>query len=202
MQVPVYVSSIMGNLMGRSTTQQTGGGFRQTDVPDDVTDGIFEELDVHSGFRMTLTSKRFVRTPPTADIDTFLTEFMTPLSRYILESLRRYNSVRVAVYIYPVYVKDVDCEVRAPAPLSPVLRTKLYTVLRPQTVPQLMHTILETLRARHINFMRDGSGLHLDQIRIADVQVAKLQHLAYTGFAFVQLPPFLKKQGSDNKRAQ
>ena len=75
--------------------------------------------------------------------------------------------------------------------VTPVLRTALVTILRRADVPQLVHGHIGTLRDRHINFMRDGSGMHVKELRMADVQIAEVNHLAYAGRAFIPLPAFL-----------
>ena len=75
--------------------------------------------------------------------------------------------------------------------VTPVLRTSLVTVLHPTDVPQVVHGLIAVLRDRHINFMRDGSGMHVKELRKADVQITEVNYLAYAGRAFIPLPPFL-----------
>ena len=72
--------------------------------------------------------------------------------------LERYHSIKVAVFARALYAKISNAGPAVAAPFSPVLRTKLMVVLREREIPQVMHSIVETLRSRHANFMREKSG--------------------------------------------
>jgi hypothetical protein len=67
-------------------------------------------------------------------------------------------------------------------------------VLRKQAIPQFIHSVLETLRTRHANFMRESSGLRLESIRMGDIQITRVEHMSYSGRAYTELPTFLDKK--------
>jgi hypothetical protein len=70
----------------------------------------------------------------------------------------------------------------------------LIAVLRKHAIPQFIHDALETLRSRHATLMRESSGLRLESIRMGDIQVTKVEHMAYAGRAYTELPEFLSKK--------
>ena len=110
---------------------------------------------------------------------------------YIEAQIRRFNAIRVAVYLHPTYAKLEHAGAAPTAPITPVLRTKLVTVLRLQGVQQTVHGIMEALRMRHANFMREKSGLRLESLRTADVEIARPKHLLTAGSSYTELPKFL-----------
>ena len=198
----------MGQLL--SNQQQAGGDavFRQVPVPNsDVSQHQREDLDEEvdeavqftesqptpSAFNKSLDSRRFVRSSPTDDFELFVYQFAPVLTKYIHDQQQQHPTIRVAVFLYPTYEKVV-CggagELPRP-PVTPILRTKLITVLREASIPDAIHTLLEALRARHVNFMRGESGLRLEALSIADVEIARVKHLNYAGSAFATLPKFL-----------
>ena len=185
------IISFMGQLASHRANDQTGAGFQHTDVPAEEAVQLFQEVDQTPAFRETLCSKRFVRSSPTDDMDQFLTELVSPVGQYIAAMLRRHHAVKVAVFVHPRYEKISNTGPAVAPSFSPVLRTKLLVLLRERAVDQTMHSIVETLRARHANFMREKSGLRLEEVRMADVQIAKVEHFAYSGRGYTPLPKFL-----------
>jgi hypothetical protein len=186
----------MGQLLAGTANHQSGGSFASTTVPAEEADELFHEVDVDNShaFRETLTSKRFVRSAATNNIEQFLTEFSSPIERYVTAMLHRFHSVRVAVFVHPTYTK-VSNTGQTPIPtFSPVLRTRLMAVLRTRAIPQFIHEVLETLRTRHATYMRESSGLRLESIRMGDIQIARVEHMAYAGRAYAELPEFLSKK--------
>ena len=181
----------MGQFLSQRGNEQTGAGFQSTDVPAEEAVQLFQEVDQPPAFRETLCSKRFVRSAPTDDMEQFLTELVAPVEQYITRMLRRYHSIKVAVFVHPTYEKISNTGPAVAPSFSPVLRTKLMVVLRERAIPQVMHSIVETLRSRHANYMREKSGLRLEEVRMADVQIAKVEHFAYTGRRYSPLPKFL-----------
>jgi hypothetical protein len=188
----------MGQLLGGTTNQQTGGSFASTDVPAEEARDLFHEVDVENphAFHETLNSKRFVRSATTNNFDQFLLELSVPIERYARAMLRRFHSVRVAVFVHPTYAKVSNTGATPIPPFSPVLRTRLLAVLRAHAVPQFIHDVIETLRTRHATFMRESSGLRLESIRMGDIQVTKVEHMAYVGRAYTELPQFLLKKNA------
>ena len=155
-------------------------------MPTEEARELFHEVNVENphAFHETLNSKRFVRSATTNNFDQFLLELSVPIERYVRAMLRRFHSVRVAVFVHPTYTKVSTNGTTAPIPpFSPVLRTRLLAVLRAHAVPQFVHDVLETLRTRHATFMRESSGLRLESIRMGDIQVTRVEHMAYTGRA-------------------
>jgi hypothetical protein len=186
----------MGQLL--STVTQAGAGFHQTVVPDDEFQELFNAEAPPTAFVNTLASRRFVRTTSTDDMDMFLGEFSRDLTRYLEDRLREFHTMRASVLLYPTYEKVAPLVIKSgvppPAPITPVLRTKLLTILRARVIPSTVHTILETLRSRHVNFMRDSSGLRMLGIQKADVHIASVRHMTYEGRVYSPLPPFLAKK--------
>ena len=186
----------MGEFRSQPSVTQQGAGFRSTDVPADVAAALFdvnnfEQVDEQPAFRDALASRRYIRTSPTDDFERFLLEFTPTLVTYIDAQIRRFNVIRGAVYLHPTYAKLEQACAAPLAPITPVLRTKLVTVLRLQGVQQTVHGIMETLRMRHANFMREKSGLRLESLRIADVEIARPRHLLTAGSSYAELPKFL-----------
>lgn len=194
----------MGNLISSHTERrvapprQSGGavaGFRTTDVPETVEENFFEEEELVPGFRTLLQSRRYIRTKTTSDYDEFFMNLSEPLTKFIERVLNEHRTARFAVLVYPHYEKiDAYTDNGEPLIIHPVLRTALLTVLRRQSIPQAVHSIIESLRSRHVNFIRDGSGLCLREIRQADFLAGRVNYLAYFGRAFVRLPDFLKRK--------
>ena len=186
----------MGAFRSRPTDTQQGAGFRSTNIPADVAAALFdvndfEELDEQPAFHDTLASKRYIRSSATDDFERFLIEFTATLLTYIEAQIRRFNVIRVAVYLHPTYAKLEHTGAAPTAPITPVLRTKLVTVLSMQGAQQVVHGIMETLRMRHANFMREKSGLRLESLRIVDVEIARPKHLLTAGSSYTELPKFL-----------
>jgi hypothetical protein len=132
----------MGQLLGGTTNQQTGGSFASTDVPTEEARELFHEIKVGSpsAFHETLNSKRFVRSATTDNFEQFLMEFSVPIERYVKAMLRRYHSVRAAVFVHPTCAKVSNTGPTLIPPFSPVLRTRLLAVLREHAVPQSFTT--------------------------------------------------------------
>jgi hypothetical protein len=188
----------MGQLLAGATNRQAGGSFASTTVPTEEARELFHEVDVDNpqAFRETLNSKRFVRSVATDNFEQFLTEFSTPIERYVKAMLERFHSIRVAVFVHPTYAKVSNTGPAHIPQFSPVLRTRLIVVLRVRAIPQFIHDVLETLRTRHTTFMRESSGLRLESIRMGDIQVARVEHMAYAGRAYAELPQFLLKKNA------
>ena len=167
----------MGQFLSQRGNEQTGAGFQSTDVPAEEAVQLFQEVDQPPAFRETLCSKRFVRSAPTDNMEQFLTELVAPVQQYITRMLRRHHAIKVAVFVHPKYEKISNTGPAVAPSFSPVLRTKLIAVLRENTIPQIMHSIVETLRSRHANYMREKSGLRLEEVRMADVQIARTRAL-------------------------
>jgi hypothetical protein len=186
----------MGQLLGGTANRQAGGSFASTDVPTEEARELFREVDVENShaFHETLNSKRFLRSTTTDNFEQFLLEFSVPIERYVSTMLQRFHSVRVAVFVHPTYTKVANTGSAHIPPFSPVLRTRLIAVLRKHAIPQFIHDALETLRSRHATFMRESSGLRLESIRMGDIQVTKVEHMAYAGRAYTELPEFLSKK--------
>jgi hypothetical protein len=84
----------MGQFLSQRVNEQTGAGFRPTDVPVEEAVELFQEVDQPTAFRETLCSKRFVRSSPTDVMDRFLTEMVSPVQEYITRMLQRYHSIK------------------------------------------------------------------------------------------------------------
>ena len=183
----------MGQLLAGATNRQSGGSFASTTVPTEEARELFHEVNVENphAFHETLNSKRFVRSAATDNFDQFLTEFSAPIERYVTAMLHRFHTIRAAVFVHPTYAKVSNTGPTPIPPFSPVLRTKLIAVLRTHAIPQFMHEVLETLRTRHTTFMRESSGLRLESIRMGDIQITRVEHMAYVGRAYTELPKFL-----------
>ena len=65
----------MGQLLSGAANHQSGGSFASTTVPAEEAHELFHEVDVDNSraFRETLTSKRFVRSAATNNIEQSLT---------------------------------------------------------------------------------------------------------------------------------
>jgi hypothetical protein len=186
----------MGLLLSQRADQQAGAVFHATDVPAAEALTLFQEADQTPAFNETLCSKRFVRSAPSDNMEQFLLELVPPMERFITSMVRRFHSIRVAVFLHPTYTKVSNTGPVAIPPFTPVLRTKLIAVLRTRAIPQLLHSVLETLRSRHAAYMRESSGLRLEEITTAEVQIAKVKYMVYSGLAYAQLPPFLFKKNA------
>ena len=186
----------MGQFLSQRGDQQAGAGFHATDVPAAEALTLFQEADQTPAFNDTLCSKRFVRSAATDNMEQFLMELVQPMEQYITSMVRRFHSIRVAVFLHPTYAKVSNTGPIAIPSFTPVLRTKLNAVLRTRAIPQLLHSVLETLRSRHATYMRKSSGLRLEEITTAEVQIAKVKYMVYTGQAYAPLPSFLAKKNA------
>ena len=147
----------MGQLLSSQRTdgQQTGGELHSGTLREE----LFHQVKPARAFRNTLAARRCVRNAPADDYEQFLTEFADVLAQFIEHALTKHHALRIAVFLDAVYVKLTCNSYEPERPITPVLRTKLSTVLRVQMILVVVHAILETLRARRANFMRNASGL-------------------------------------------
>ena len=183
--------------------QQQGGAFRPA-VPIDIgADPAFDLLDGAVAFGDLLEYCRFTRTKASIDMDEFLVDFAALLEREMKRLIGNRRSVRVGVCVHVTYEK-----VNRPdaVPVQGYLRNQLMSIIGLPTIPQVIHSTLETIRMRHANFMRETSGLRLVEVRTADIYASKFNPLSHVGRSFVELPPFLalKKaivnvQNTDNR---
>ena len=184
----------MGQLLSGNANRQAGAGFRSANMQDEEVLGLFQEVERQSAFDETLNCKRYIRSAPSSDMEQFLLEMVEPVEKYIKNMVNRFRSIRVAIFVHPTYVKISNTGPVAIPPFSPVLRTKLVTVLRTSSITQTIHTLLEALRSRHVAFMRESSGLRLESVTTFEVQVCKVEYMTYTGRAYAALPTFLSNK--------
>jgi hypothetical protein len=73
----------MCQLLAGATNQKTGDSFASTDVPTEEARELFREVDLDNPlpFRVTLNSKRFVRSATTENFQQFLLQFSVPIER-------------------------------------------------------------------------------------------------------------------------
>ena len=77
-------------------------------------------------------------------------------------------------------------------PVEFYLRTKFIPVTSGGSADMVADAIVEQLRERHINFIRDGSGLRMRMIRQTEINICS--HAPLAGRGYVELPPFLAKK--------
>ena len=81
------------------------------------------------------------------------------------------------------------------------LVTQLTPILNAREVRGTVDKLIATLRERHINSLRDGSGMVMRQIALTRILVARYEPL--TGRRYAALPDFLaKKKAIVNVRNQ
>jgi hypothetical protein len=99
--------------------------------------------------------------------------------------------------------QEAEVEDEAVAAKRPpvALVTQLTPVLNAREVRSVADKLIATLRERHINSLRDGSGMVMRQIALARLLVARYEPL--TGRRYAALPDFLaKKKAIVNVRNQ
>lgn len=177
---------------------QTGGApFAQVPanfyVNQQVDPEAFAEVEVQSGFNKLLQYFRFERTTqtPCTDMEVFLEDLRPVLARVFHSAVSQHSIVRVSVCAHVEYEKVTKPD---EPHVSGYLRTKLRVIFSDADVVHVVHSVIETIRSRHIHFMRDSSGLRLVDARRVDICIADYDPLKHVGYGYVELPDFLKKK--------
>ena len=164
--------------------------FSQVPIAREDEQDIFESLTEDVAFG-TLRAARFRRVKPLNDMELFLADLMKLLTVRLLSILTAFQPIRVGVCVYVMYEKVLKPE---ETPIRGFLRTSLTMLMNKHAVMKVVHSIIETVRSRHINFMRESSGLRLKEVQDIDLYSANVNPLAHVGEGFARLPNFLAKK--------
>jgi hypothetical protein len=133
----------------------------------------------------------------------FLQGLRALLNVEIAASIRMHLNVKLFVVAHVSYEKVSQLEL---PPILGYLRTQFLTIIGQHGVPQIIETILTSLRTRHVNFMRESSGLRLRAVTAVDIYSTKFNPFGRAGGSYVELPTFLRNkhaiinvQNSDNR---
>jgi hypothetical protein len=181
---------------------KVGGRFEETEI-EYLDDDAFEQINMENAFSDMLEYKRFSRTSSCNDFEAFLTDLVRLLNRELLRIVRERRCIRVSVCVHATYEKASKPDAE---PIQGYLRTELITCISEHAISHVVHRTIETIRLRHVNFMREASGLRLTEVTAADIYVTKFNPLVHVGQSYTELPPFLahKKaiinvQNADNR---
>jgi hypothetical protein len=170
------------------------GAAYDEDARFDHEDGQLEFILQHDGSAFsTIRLKQFKLVRVVTDMEVFLTGLKSLLLTEIGNALNEYRNIRYAVIAHVVYEKVTEPD---RPPIVGFLRTDLVVALGTKDILPTIWATLGKLRARHVNFMRDSSGLRLKEVRGVDFSTSKYDPLLSGGSAYVELPDFLL-----NKRA-
>jgi hypothetical protein len=163
-----------------------GDSSHQTYVPDwSVSLRVTKHQEFGNGTIKTITWQPGHTCPA-------LEPFLEALGLVVVEQLRkalvRHGSVKIYVDVHLTYVsvKDVSDKKRT------VLRTKARRILRGSNIGEELAELQEQIRNRNTTFIRLKSGLVLDSVDMATLNVGHYNALA--GSSYVELPEYLKRK--------
>ena len=123
----------------------------------DHEDGQFEFILQHeSSAFSTIQQKQFKLARVVTDMEVFLIGLKPLLQTEIECAINEYRSIRYAVVAHVVYEKVTEPD---RPPIIGFLRTDLVVALGIHDVLPTIWVTLGKVRARHINFIRESSGL-------------------------------------------
>jgi len=171
--------------------QDLSAGY-EVGARDNYEDEQLEFMLLHESDALdTIRQKEFKLTRPVTDMEDFLLGLKSLLQTEIGKAIDEYRSIRYSVVAHVEYEKITEPD---RAPIVGFLRTDLAAVLVPNEILSTIWITLATVRARHVNFMRDSSGLRLKQINGADFYYSKFNPLTRIGSSYVKLPNFLQRK--------
>lgn len=170
---------------------QNSHGFDLLPATDREDAEIFEPEEDNVGFDGLLSFKKFRSRQVFNDLEQFLEKLRSLLLAETNAAVVRHRNVKVAVCVHAVYEKVTKPEA---APIHGYLRTHLLAVLGTPSIAQVVETILASVRMRHVNFMRESSGLRLKEVSVADLYFSKYNPFGRAGGKFVDVPNFLARK--------
>jgi len=158
----------------------------------DHEDGQLEFILQHEASAFaTIQQKQFELVRVVTDMEVFLTGLQSLLQTEIKLAIVEHRNIRYAVVAHVVYEKVAEPD---RAPIIGFLRTDLVVALGNKDISPTIWETLGKVRARHVNFMRESSGLRLKEVRGADFFSSKYDPFTRVGSSYVELPDFLLKK--------
>ena len=166
---------------GANITPQDGTEFHAMDERD------FEEIEAGTAFNGAVKEIKLNHTTKTVSLDKYLHALEKKLQKRLAELVKN-EGIKAWVMVDTKYAKVQDKDKK----ITGHLWSRPFILFNEFEVEQTVHRIIEEIEARNANFMRERSGLAIDEILGAVIHISLHRPLA--GSSFQPLPPFLKKK--------
>lgn len=185
-------------VVGRDLYQrnQTGSG-------DSTNDKLvrFKVEKVQSAFKNRLARLDYYRTQGCMDLKSFLSYLMPRVASQLKAYLALHFGIKFHLVVECEYEKVVPASQTDPnAKKVGYLKTEYIPLRHVSEIPSAQEKVVTQLANRHVNFMREASGLRLRNVQHASLYIAKHTPMARSdlgntsGSSYVPLPNFLLKK--------
>ena len=154
------------------------------DDADEFLEGIVNEV---TAFQDLLASVTMFKKYHCDDFEHFLRwRLRSRLCTQIQKKVQLHHGVKVQLVVSTVYVKVKQPEKE---PIIGHLRSRFHAIFHKHQLFDIVKSLFKDVREKHLNFIRDASGLRFNGIHGVAAYFAK--HTPLAGSAYVELPPFL-----------